>query len=60
METFRLCQNVATLYDYGVTQTDYIIVMKRYPISLKEWRAQQKGGLNDNLATYLSIYRDVL
>jgi len=38
MENFRLTPQVATLYDYGVTSSDYIIVMKKYPLSLKEWR----------------------
>lgn len=60
LENFRLDPCVTDLYDYGVTRTDYIIVMKRYPASLKEWRLKQKGNWQDNLATYLSLYRDVL
>lgn len=38
MESFRLHPSIATVYDYGVTATDYVIVMKKYPMSLKEWR----------------------
>lgn len=45
MENFRLNPNVATVYDYGVTSTDYVIVMKKYQHSLKEWRLLQKGTL---------------
>ncbi|CAD8067421.1 unnamed protein product [Paramecium sonneborni] len=60
MENFRLNPQVATLYDYGVTSSDYIIVMKKYPYSLKEWRQQQKGSLQENLGVYLSLYKQVL
>lgn len=60
LETFRLSPNLVTLYDYGVTNSDYIIVMKKYPISLKEWRLELKGGMQDNLPTLLTIYRHVL
>jgi len=35
LEEFRLENSVTQLYDYGVTKTDYIIIMKRYPSSLK-------------------------
>jgi serine/threonine protein kinase len=38
LEKFRLDQNVTDLYDYGVTKTDYVIVMKKYSVSLKDWR----------------------
>ena len=38
LENFRLDPCVTDLYDYGVTKTDYIIVMRKYPESLKEWR----------------------
>ena len=37
LETFRLDPCITDLYDYGVTKTDYVIVMKRYPMSLKVW-----------------------
>ena len=40
MENFRLNPQVATLYDYGVTSSDYVIVMKKYPYSLKDWRSK--------------------
>jgi serine/threonine protein kinase len=36
------------------------MVMKRYPVSLKDWRAELKGGMQDNLATLLTVFRDVL
>lgn len=60
LEEFRLENSVTELYDYGVTKTDYIIIMKRYPSSLKQWRVKEKGTWQDNLATYLTLYKDVL
>jgi hypothetical protein len=38
LETFRMNKNLVTIFDYGVTKSDYIIVMKKYPCSLREWR----------------------
>ena len=48
------------LYDYGCDDEYYYIVMKRYPISLKKWRIQQKQSLKEMLPTYLSIFKDIL
>lgn len=33
---FRLDPCVTYLYDYGVSENEYIIVMKKYPNSLKD------------------------
>ena len=60
LEKFRLDPCVTDLYDYGVTKTDYVIVMKKYSVSLKDWRLKQKGNWQDNLPTYLTIYKDIL
>jgi len=60
LEHFRLDPAVTDLYDYGVTDSSYIIVMKKYPVSLREWRHKQEGNWMDNLPTYLTIYKDVL
>jgi hypothetical protein len=38
LEYFRLDPTVTDIYDYGVTDSSYFIVMKRYPSSLKDWR----------------------
>ena len=29
LETFKLNKNLGSIYDYGVTKSDYIIVMKK-------------------------------
>ncbi|KAL4475130.1 hypothetical protein ABPG74_001826 [Tetrahymena malaccensis] len=61
LELFRFDQCVTDLYDYGLADNDYKIIMKRYPMSLKQWRQQQKSDqFTENLPTYLNIYRDAL
>ena len=60
LEALRLENCVTQLYDYGCDDEYYYIVMKRYPISLKKWRIQQKQSLKEMLPTYLSIFKDIL
>ena len=60
LEALRLEKCVTQLYDYGCDDEYYYIVMKRYPLSLKKWRIQQKQPLKEMLTTYLSIFKDVL
>jgi serine/threonine protein kinase len=38
LEHFRLEPSITDIYDYGVTENSYIIVMKKYPCSLRDWR----------------------
>ena len=60
LEEFRSVKCVTDLYDYGVDESSYYIIMKRYSGSLKEWRGKQKPHMKDNLSLYLSIYREIL
>ena len=60
LEEFRLEPCVTDLFDYGVDQGSYYIVMKRYTGSLRDWRLNQKPNIMENLSLYLSIYREVL
>lgn len=60
LEEFRLERCVTDLYDYGLDENDYYIVMKRYPICLKEWREKQQGSLEEILPRCLTIYKEVL
>lgn len=48
------------LHDYGVDDSSYYLVMKRYDCSLREWRAKQIKGLAENLPVYMKIFREVL
>ena len=38
LETFRLQNCVTQLFDYGCDEESYYIVMKRFQISVKNWR----------------------
>ena len=60
LEEFRLEPCVTDLFDYGVDEGSYYIVMKRYTGSLRDWRLKQKSSIMENLSLYLSIYREVL
>ena len=60
LEEFRLEKGVTDLFDYGVDENDYYIVMKRYPISLKQWREQLSGSLEEHLPKFLTVYREIL
>lgn len=60
LEEFRLEHCVTDLYDYGVSEDSYYIVMKRYATSLREWRLKQAPNMHDNLSLYLSIFREIL
>lgn len=41
MEQLRFCEGVCRIVDYGVSKESYWLVMKHYPLSLKQWRIQQ-------------------
>ena len=60
LESFRLENCVTQLFDYGCDEENYYIVMKRYPISLKQWRIKQTLPFTEMLPTYLSIFKDIL
>jgi serine/threonine protein kinase len=60
LETFRMEGCVTHLFDYGVDSEYYYIVMKRYQMSLKDWRLKQSGTLNEMLPVYLNIFKEVL
>lgn len=60
LEEFRLERCVTDLFDYGVDESDYYIVMKRYPISLKDWRNQLSGSIDDNIPKFLTMFREIL
>lgn len=60
LETFRMENCVTQLFDYGVDSECYYIVLKRYQMSLKEWRNIQTASFTDNLPVYLNIFTEVL
>ena len=60
LETFRMENCVTKMFDYGVDKENYYIVLKRYQMSLKEWRLQQKGSFMENVPMFLNIFREIL
>lgn len=59
LEEFRLDDCVTDLYDYGMDEHAFYIVMKRYKTSLKEWRLNLAGGFEDTLPAALTMFRQV-
>lgn len=60
LEEFRLESCVTDLYDYGVDDSSYYIVMKRYSGSLRDWRLKQQQQMHENMSLYLSIFKEIL
>lgn len=53
------------MYNYGVVNNSYVIVMKRYKCSLKDWlnvKTEEEGGLEnkENRRVVLRMFREVL
>ena len=55
LKQFRGDRRVVHLYDYGVDNDCYSLVMKWYPASLKQWRAKQTASTSDNLLLYATV-----
>ena len=41
LDNFRLEPKVTDLFDFGVTESSYVIIMKKYKASLRNWRREQ-------------------
>eukprot|EP00439_Symbiodinium_sp_Y106_P070168 s788_g12.t1 len=52
----HLCQ----IFDFGVEESCYWIVMKCYGTTLKRWREQLIGTLSDHLPVLLAIFKQIL
>eukprot|EP00817_Percolomonadidae_sp_ATCC50343_P003480 CAMPEP_0117433320 /NCGR_PEP_ID=MMETSP0758-20121206/12699_1 /TAXON_ID=63605 /ORGANISM="Percolomonas cosmopolitus, Strain AE-1 (ATCC 50343)" /LENGTH=751 /DNA_ID=CAMNT_0005223901 /DNA_START=212 /DNA_END=2468 /DNA_ORIENTATION=+ len=60
MEKFKHTQHICLLYDYGLDDDSFYIVMKRYSCSLKSWREKQTKPLADMLPIYMKIFQKVM
>jgi len=60
MEKFKADSRICRLYDYGLDNDYYYIVMKEYKCSLKKWRGKQKTPLALNMPLYLNIFKRLL
>lgn len=48
------------MYNYGVVDNTYIIVMKKYRCSLREWILTRKTELRKHMPIILTIFYDIL
>lgn len=60
LEYFRLQKSVVTLYDFGIVDSDYFIIMKKYPMSARKWRLMQVKHFEQMLHVYLRVFLKVL
>lgn len=60
LEYFRLHSSVVNIYDFGVTNNDYFIVMKKYPLSLRAWRLKEEKPIKKYLQLFLKIFMSIL
>lgn len=60
LDAIRFEDHVCQLFDYGVDESGYWIVMKYYPTTLKKWREGLVGSMEDNLPALLCVYKQIL
>ena len=60
LDAIRFEGNVCQLYDYGVDESGYWIVMKYYSTTLKKWRSSISEGVRENLPTLMAVFGQVL
>lgn len=60
LERFRGQQSVCQLLDYGLDGDAFVLVMRKYPASLKAWRARITSPPAHHLRLYLHIFADII
>lgn len=60
LERFRGQQSVCQLLNYGVEGDSFVLVMRKYPTSLKAWRARITSAPAHHLRLYLHIFADII
>lgn len=60
LDKWKSDERICKLIDYGVDEENYWIVMKKYTMSLKEWRLKQVKSLEENLPLYLNVFCNLL
>lgn len=60
LENFRLDERITTMYNYGVVGHAYVIVMKKYDCSLRDWLTIHKDTLHLKLPLLLRIFHSIL
>lgn len=62
LEHFRLDQRVTTMYNYGVVDKSYVIIMKKYDCSLRDYvvKLREEKELKNKWREIIEIFADVL
>ncbi|KAK9811788.1 hypothetical protein WJX72_010021 [[Myrmecia] bisecta] len=60
LERFRGQASICQLYDYGIDADSFVLVLRCYRCSLKEWRTRQPPGPGPQLRLYLALFAQVL
>lgn len=60
LDAVRYESHVCQIYDYGVDETSYWIVMKCYSTTLSKWRASLQGSMGENLPVLLAVFKQIL
>jgi protein-tyrosine phosphatase len=60
MDLFKGDPRICRMYDYGVDDDQYYIIMKEYRTSLRTWREKQTTPLSQLLPLYMRIFYKVL
>ncbi|CAE7935899.1 unnamed protein product, partial [Symbiodinium necroappetens] len=60
LDTVRFEDHLCQIFDFGVEESCYWIVMKCYGSTLKRWREQLIGTVTDHLPVLLAIFKQIL
>lgn len=60
LDAMRFEADICTLFDYGVDESGYWIVMKYYSTTLKKWRDSLPGSMRSNLPVLITVYKQIL
>eukprot|EP00931_Biecheleriopsis_adriatica_P056609 TRINITY_DN33547_c0_g1_i2.p1 TRINITY_DN33547_c0_g1~~TRINITY_DN33547_c0_g1_i2.p1 ORF type:complete len:961 (-),score=175.95 TRINITY_DN33547_c0_g1_i2:103-2985(-) len=60
LDTIRFEDHVCHVYDYGLEESSYWIVMKYYASNLKKWRDSLPGTMTDHLPVLLAVFKQIL
>eukprot|EP00929_Paragymnodinium_shiwhaense_P079029 TRINITY_DN41056_c0_g1_i1.p1 TRINITY_DN41056_c0_g1~~TRINITY_DN41056_c0_g1_i1.p1 ORF type:complete len:3335 (+),score=785.03 TRINITY_DN41056_c0_g1_i1:162-10166(+) len=60
LDTIRFEKKVCQIFDYGVDESGYWIVMKYYATTLKKWRDSITGSMSENLPVLLAVFKQVM
>ncbi|CAK0899126.1 unnamed protein product [Prorocentrum cordatum] len=60
LDRIRFEDHLCQLYDYGVDESGYWLVLKYYKTTLKKWRDSLRGSMGDHLRELFAVYWQIL